>query len=299
MKKIKNFIRSIAPKIMLEGFRSFKKRKRNKAIQHQKSANTGLSKAALMAQLKKIGIQNEDVLLVHSSLSKIGYVDGGPKTIVEALIETVGENGHVLMPTSPNNHLQLEYIQNLSVFDVLNSPSKLGAITEFFRTYSNVKRSLHPTEPVSCWGKEKDYFVDGHFNQITPYNKNSPFYKVAEKNGKILMIGVTLDNAGTNLHCLEDLVDFKFPVYYKDIFEVSIKDEHGKTQQIKTKVHNPIWSKKRKCDELIPLFEKQNVLTKVKIGNANTLLIDAKKMIDTMIDLYHSKGVTMYTPHGS
>jgi aminoglycoside 3-N-acetyltransferase len=76
-------------------------------------------------------------------------------------------------------------------------------------------------------------------------------------------------------------------------------DESGNERRMKTKVHNPIWSKKRKCDELIPIFEEQGVLKKVNIGKASTLLIDAKKMLSVMIQEYESKGITMYTPKGS
>lgn len=298
-KKIKDFIRFLTPQFILNKNRTYKKEKRNQELQAQKQHKEILTKTAIIDQLKAIGIEKGDTILVHSSLSKIGYVEGGPTAIIEALIESVGENGHILMPTSPNNKLQLDYIKELKEFDVLKSKSTLGAITECFRTYPDVKRSLHPTEPVSCWGKDKEFFVGNHFGQLTPYNENSPFYKVARMGGKILMIGVTLDNAGTNLHCLEDAVNFKFSVYHNTIFDVKIIDESGNKRMMKTKVHNPIWSKKRKCDELIPMFEEQGVLKKVKIGEAPTLLIDAKKMLSVMIQEYQSKGITMYTPKGS
>ena len=68
---------------------------------------------------------------------------------------------------------------------------------------------------------------------------------------------------------------------------------------METYVHNPEQSKKRKCDELIPMFKKHGVLKNVTIGNANCLLLDAKKMFELMIDEYNSNGVTMYTPAGS
>ena len=116
---------------------------------------------------------------------------------------------------------------------------------------------------------------------------------------KILMIGVTLDNAGTNLHCLEDAVDFKYPVYYHEIFEVKVRDEAGVLRVMKTKVHNPVWSKRRKCDELIPLFEKNGALTRFKLGMAECLLLDAKAMLEIMLLEYKERGVTMYTPKGN
>jgi aminoglycoside 3-N-acetyltransferase len=194
----------------------------------------------------------------------------------------------------------LDYIQSLNEFDVLSSPSKLGVISEYFRTFPETKRSAHPTEPVSCWGVEKEFFVNHHFGSITPYNENSPFYKVIEKRGKILYLGVTLDNAGTHLHTLEDAIpDFKFPVYCSELFEVKVIMDDNSVQYMKTKVHNPEQSKKRKCDDLIPLFESEGVLKHVTFGKANCLLVDAFGMFEVMKKHYFENGVTMYTPKGS
>jgi aminoglycoside 3-N-acetyltransferase len=297
---MRNFIRKITPGFLLRWYRQYKKQKVRAEIDRQAKNNKGWTKEDLKNQLKSIGILKGDTVLVHSAMSKIGFVDGGPKTIVEALLETVGPSGHILMPNSPNARFQLDYIQEIKGFDVLNDKSKLGAISEYFRQHKEAVRSWHPTEPVSCIGADSEYFVGSHFNQITPYNENSPFYRVAERKGKILMIGVTLDNAGTNLHTLEDEVeDFKYPVYHSTVFETKIIDPRGEKHVVKTKVHDPIWSKKRKCDGLIPLFEERNVLEIVKFGNASTLLLDAKMMLDVMIEEYKNNGVTMYTPNGS
>lgn len=297
---MRDFIRKITPSFLLNWYRQKKKKKVRAEIERQAKNNKGWTKGDFKNQLEEIGIIAGDTVLVHSAMSKIGFVDGGPKTVVNALLETVGTKGHILMPNSPNARFQLDYIQEIENFDVLNDKSKLGAISEYFRNHKEAVRSWHPTEPVSCIGPDTEYFVGSHFNQITPYNQSSPFYRVAERNGKILMIGVTLDNAGTNLHTLEDAIeDFKFPIYHPKVFETKIVDPQGQTHTVKTKVHDPIWSKKRKCDGLIPLFEERNVLEFVKFGNAQTLLLDAKIMLDVMIDEYKKNGVTMYTPNGS
>ena len=300
MINMRNFIRKITPSFLLEWYRKRQKQKVRAEIDRQAKSNEGWSKEDLKSQLNDIGIVKGDTVLVHSAMSKIGFVEGGPQTIVESLLETVGPKGHILMPNSPNARFQLDYIQEIENFDVLKDKSKLGAISEFFRNHKDAVRSWHPTEPVSCIGPDADYFVGAHFNQVTPYNENSPFYRVAERKGKILMIGVTLDNAGTNLHTLEDAIDdFKYPVYHPTIFETKVIDPNGEIHTVKTKVHNPVWSKKRKCDGLIPLFKERNVLEIVKFGNAPTLLLDARKMLDVMIKEYKENGVTMYTPNGS
>lgn len=297
---LKDFLRNATPHFLLKLNRKRKKKSRNQTLEHQSKSGKALTVNQLEENLKAIGIESGDTLLVHSSLSKIGYLKDGPKTFIDALLKVIGKDGNLLMPTSPNNVYQLNYIQNTPYFDVLNSPSKTGAITEYFRKMNGVVRSLHPTEPVSAIGPLADYFTKDHFNQLTPYNENSPFYKVGKKKGKILYVGVTLSMAGTSLHTLEDAIeDFKFPVYYSSVFDFKVIDDKGISHNVKTKVHNPEWSKQRKCDDLIPKFEAEGVLKKVKIGQADTLLVDARAFFNSMVKNYQENGTTMYTPKGS
>jgi aminoglycoside 3-N-acetyltransferase len=296
---MRNLLRKLIPTALLEIYRSYKKKKVSNEIQKSKERGDAFTFDELKNDLIKMGIVEGDTVLVHSSLSKIGYVSGGPSTIIDALISVVGQSGHILMPNSPNAGLQLEYIRDLMCFDVNNDASKLGAITEAFRTYQGAIRSEHPTEPVSCFGPNAKSFTKDHFGNLTPYNKNSPFYKVSERKGKILYIGVTFDNAGTNLHTLEDAVeDFHEPVYFEETFDVQIKSADGTLRNMKTKVHNPVQSAKRKCDGLIPLFEQRKVLFKASFGNAETLVVDAERMLQVMIEEYKINGVTMYNPKG-
>ncbi len=297
---MRNIIRALAPKLFLAYFRKYKKNVRTNALKKQERRGEVITQQGLSDALRKIGIQTGDVLLVHASLSKVGFVQGGAETVVNTMLECVGPNGHLLMPTSPNDSFQLDYIRNIDVFDLANTPSKLGAISECFRKHPLSVRSAHPTEPVSCIGPSAREFVDTHFGCQTPYTSNSPFYKVVENKGKILYLGVTLANAGTNLHLLEDAIEqFKFPVYHPELFNVKIRFEDGELKTMKTLVHNPQQSKKRRCDELIPLFESKGVLKKVMIGQAESLLVDAKGMFDVMVTEYKERGVTMYTPFGS
>ena len=297
---MRNFLRSVAPAFLLKWYRERKKSNVNKKLNQLRLSGDSITHQQLLSDFIKIGIKDGDHLLVHSSLSKIGYVENGPSDVINSLIDAIGDKGNLLMPSSPNAFLQLNYIQSIDCFDVCNSPSALGIISEKFRSMEGVLRSEHPTEPVCCYGPLAKEYTKDHFGEITPYTKKSPFYKLAQNNGKILYLGVTLDNAGTSLHLLEDAVEkFKFPVYFSQKFKVRVRRYNGKVELMETYVHNPEQSKKRKCDELIPMFKKHGVLKNVTIGNANCLLLDAKKMFELMIDEYNSNGVTMYTPAGS
>jgi len=299
MSSFKDIIRALTPDYLLGLYRKSKKNNRNRTLQAQ-AEKGGWEKEDLIKDFQSIGIKKGDSVLVHSALSSVGFIQGGPITFINALQDCVGSEGNILMPTSPNDKLQLDYIQSLELFDVRASKSNLGKITEVFRTLPNTVRSLHPTEPVSVLGPDANWFTATHHHSETPYGKQSPWFKLIEKRGKILYVGCTLSNAGTSLHCLEDAMEnFKFPVYYGEKFEVEVKNYDGEILSVQTKVHNPVYSKKRKCDELIPLFIEEQAAKKVNIGDAETLLFDAKKMFDVMLDKYRKEGVTMYTPKGS
>ncbi len=296
---LKQFLLKYSPEFVLEWAKTLKKNQRNKQLSEQKKNNTGITKQKLIEDFKKIGLKSGDSVLVHSSLSKIGFVEGGPSTIVDALFDVIGKEGTLLFPTFPAKGRNKTHLEEHPIFDIKNTPSQMGSITEYFRKLESVYRSFHPTDSVCAKGPLAEYYTNSHFGQLTPYNEHSPFRKLCEKRGKILMLGTTLNGACTNLHTLEDAVDFKYPVYDATIFEVKMIDEKGKEQSMKTKVHNPEYSAKRNCDALKPLFEKEGVLKNGYVGEAKTMLIDANKMLEVMIKSYKEKGITMYTPFGN
>lgn len=296
---LKRLALKYAPEFVLEWAKKLKKDQRRRELEIQRQSGEGITKGDLEEDLRKIGIGSGDSVLVHISMSKIGYVEGGVKTIVDALSDVVGPTGNLLFPTSPVIGRNKTHLEEHPYFDRTKTPSQMGSVTEYFRKQPDVVRSFHPTEAVAAKGPLADYFTNTHFGQLTPYNENSPFRKLCAKKGKILMLGTTLNGACTNLHTLEDAVNFKFPVYDEKIFNVKMIDSDGKESMMRTKVHNPDYSAKRNCDALKPMFEKEGVLVDGTIGLAKSILIDADKMLEVMIRNYNEKGVTMYTPHGS
>lgn len=296
---LKKIALKYAPEFVLEWAKQLKKNQRRKELELQKQNGKGITKQLLVEDFKKIGLKKNDSVLVHSSLSKIGFVVGGPKTIIEALLEVIGIEGTLLFPSFPAIGRNKTHLEEKPFFDIRNTPSQMGSITEYFRKLEGCKRSFHPTDAICAIGPLADYYTNSHFGQLTPYNEHSPFRKLCTKNGKILMLGTTLNGACTNLHTLEDAVDFKFPVYDEKVFDVKMIDSAGKETIMKTKVHNPDYSAKRNCDALKPMFEKEGVLINGIVGEAKSMLIDANKMLEVMIKNYKEKGVTMYTPFGS
>lgn len=56
-------------------------------------------KQDIIKKLKELGLKSGDTVMVHTSLKNMGYVCGGAQAVIEALIETVGEEGTIMMPT--------------------------------------------------------------------------------------------------------------------------------------------------------------------------------------------------------
>lgn len=294
---MREFLRSIAPGFIIQLYKEQKRKKRAKEREKLALQGKVITEQDIISSLKEHGLRSGDVAMVHSSLSRLGNVQGGAATVIRALLEVLGDDGTLVMPSFPARGYTYNYLSKNPSFDVRHTPSQMGVITETFRKIKGVKRSMHPTDPVCAIGKETKHLLKGHFLEPTPYNENSPFYKLIVLKGKIVLLGTRLDTV-TNLHVPEDMIpDFKFPVYHPDTFRVKVRDEVGIERLVETKSHDPVMSKKRRPNDLEDAFIKDGVAIKFKIENADCMIIDAEKMYNWQMEKY-KQGITMYTPFG-
>src|ERR1044071_3811587 len=56
-----------------------------------------LTQKEIVDDLKRLGLGRGAAVEVHSSLSSMGFVEGGASTVINALIEVVGEGGAIVM----------------------------------------------------------------------------------------------------------------------------------------------------------------------------------------------------------
>src|ERR1700712_3235294 len=103
-----------------------------------------LSARALRKFLEELGLASGGVGLVPSAFSALGYFGPGPTGLIELLQEFVGPTGTIVMPTFSMAGSMAEYLRGQPRFDVRHTPSTSGALTEVFRKYPGVVRSLHP-----------------------------------------------------------------------------------------------------------------------------------------------------------
>jgi aminoglycoside 3-N-acetyltransferase len=293
--KIENKIAPIIPAFLKN---KVIKRRKEKNLEELKKMKP-VTKEEIINDLKKLGLKKGDIVLVHSSLSAIGYVDGGADTVVNALLETVGPKGTVLMPAYPMKGTMLEYAKTDPLFDPKNDASQMGKITEVFRLRKEALRSLHPTHSVAAIGPHAEYLLKNHEKSQTPCGKTSPFYKLIELDGYILHLGSKFGQI-TSVHVIEDLVDdFPHKVYFDERIPMRYLDDKGVEHTVLIKVHDPVTSKARidknieKEKEIYNYCLEYGVVTTGKVGNATSHLIKAKGL-EEGIEKLLAKGITIY-----
>ena len=161
------------------------------------------SSAKLKEDLLNLGIKSGDVILMHSSYKSLGELEGGAKAFYDTFLEVLGEEGTLVIPT-----LSYESVtRNNPVFNLRTTPSCIGYLTEYFRTkVDGVVRSVHPTHSCCALGKYAKELTKLHYLDKTPVGENSPFRKLPEYGGKILMLGCD-PRRNTTLHGVEETAE--------------------------------------------------------------------------------------------
>jgi len=173
----------------------------------------------LAEDLRRIGIQAGDVLLVHASMRAIGWVCGGATDVVRALREVVGDDGTVVVPAqTPDNRDPERWTQypagtvpeewwdavreHLPAFDRELSPSMgMGVIAERLRTWPGAKRSAHPQTSFAAVGRRAETLMAGHELE-SMLGERSPLARLEEYGAKVLLLGVGFDRC-TAFHLAE------------------------------------------------------------------------------------------------
>ena len=154
----------------------------------------------LATKLGDLGIPHDAPILVHSSFKQIAKEGFTPEQVIQTLLDH-SSAGTLLMPTMSWRYLKSEKSQ----FDELKTPSNTGILSEVFRTRYATRRSLHPTHSVAGYGCSVDWFLNEHHLDLTPCSARSPFGKIVESDGWVLMLGIGFDCCTLIHHC-EELV---------------------------------------------------------------------------------------------
>ncbi len=177
--------------------------------------------SSLDSDFESLGVKQGMVLLVHASLSSLGWVCGGAPAVILALEEVLGEEGTLVMPTHSGDLTDPEnwenppvpqdwwepIRQNMPAFQTDLTPTrKTGAISETFRKQQGVLRSDHPHFSFAARGAQAAKITENHALE-QGLGENSPLARIYEFDGHVLLLGVGHEN-NSSLHLAEYRASF-------------------------------------------------------------------------------------------
>jgi aminoglycoside 3-N-acetyltransferase len=213
---------------------------------------------------------------------------------VRALQEAVGAGGTLGAPTfwtvDPNA------VEEGTLFDAVRGRSQLGLISERIRQLPGAVRSLHPTHSATFVGPLARVLTVEHHNDETPAGPRSPYRKMVEVEGaKILLLGVSLEYL-TSFHTIEDEVErFPFEIYEPGHKLFRVLTPEGEELAVRVRVHKEETARLRQCIKMEPHLLAAGVLVKGPVGSGEGIVLDAKRLHETLHRLCR-QGITIYAP---
>jgi len=176
--------------------------------------------------LHALAISKNDILLVHSDIGLFGLPAASKEivlgSIIHALKDAVGEKGMVIMPTFTYSFERDE------VFDIQHSRSRVGALTEYFRTQKDVARTKQPQHSVALWPANEETLKVGKDS----FDDHSIFAKLYNLKGKILFFGVSFTKSCTFVHFPE--YKHTVPYRYFRTYKGMVKDGNKQYADVAT-----------------------------------------------------------------
>ena len=175
-----------------------------------RSNDPEIGRVAILAALAAVGVEKGDTLLVHSSLSACGRIVGGAKTIIEAIIESIGPEGNFFVPTFQRSECYLNGINKRwdhRPSDLRDRASDavrwVGTLPlEFMRLYPDAPRGVHISHSWAGWGPKAAEVLSRQAEDEPPFSDNSCPMLVKDMGGKILLFGSPIGHMSF-VHCFE------------------------------------------------------------------------------------------------
>ena len=239
----------------------------------------------LINDIRALGIKDDDLLTVHTSLKAIGEIDGqgksGAETVIEALRSCVSD-GILMIPAHTYQN-----IREVPIFDIRRTMPCIGTMPcvavemankAFDEGDRTCVRSMQVSHSVVAFGKNAYEFVecDRHVNTRTPMA--GCYGKLYYDGGKILLLGVDLSR-NTYIHAIDEHIDAT--VY--GATAVTVTDYDGQSW-----VQEELLTKGPAAATFVRYKDALDVAGAVrygKIGNAESMVIDARKCFDVVMEI--------------
>jgi aminoglycoside N3'-acetyltransferase len=226
-----------------------------------------ISRTEVVEQLQALGIQEGDVLLVHTSFRAVRPIEGGPEGLIDALQTALGPAGTLVMPSWTG--------EDEEPFDPKHTPTAedLGISASFFWQRPETVRSDH-CFAFAASGPRASEIVSGPL-PLPPHIPQSPVGRVHDFDGQVLLLGVNHD-ANTTIHLAELLAD----VPYRIKHSVTIL-QNGRPMQIEYGENDHCCERFKLADDWL---RDRGLQREGQVGHAHSRLIHSRDVVNTVVE---------------
>ena len=170
----------------------------------------------IVQALRDVGLTTRDLVVVHSSLSSFGYVQGGPGAVVDAVLEVIGPEGTVVFPTFTGS-----WTKDLkpSIDDLIYT----GVITKTARKRDDFVKSFHPLYAICAKGPLARELCDFNDRYMFPAARHKFLHVMSERGGKVLLLGVDHDS-NSSVHLVEEFGDLEYKIQDKTHWSLTVDE---------------------------------------------------------------------------
>jgi len=236
-----------------------------------------ITKNCLVADLKDLGVRSGDLLNIKVSLKAVGYVKGGPNTLIDALLEVIGPDGTIVSDSFVNVYPLPLSKKNAKKISDRWTPSYAGAVANAMIKYPNAFRSLHPVQKFVAIGAMAEDLTQNHTPDSYAYDV---LRVMCEIGGRNLKLGTDEKVVGVGTtHVAIGMIGF----HQKRVRAgVNCRNEKGKTVTFERN-----WS--GACAEglinFIPLYREAGaILSEGKVGCAESKITDMRKTLNVELE---------------
>lgn len=216
----------------------------------------------IRTSLQAAGIKKGDTVMVHVGYAAYGYIECGPKGLIELFLEAVGPEGTVCMPTHTNG-----LVGGLP-FDPQSTPAITGLVPNLFSKYPGAIRSVHPTHSVAARGPNAEYLLERSIPEEPVFGDEGFWGRLLKVDGKIVMFCNSL-GANTFLHGVDYWAGAALPD------ALAHRVENGKREEMT--IHSMPFHTDS-FQHMYKAMENTNIIHQAPLGNGTVYVMKAREL---------------------